>query len=544
MSDDNRTSIVSEAYESALESPRLSTDREASPLDDAASVHTATLGNPSGRALATDSNPDEKSGHVKNASEITETAVLTGEQSHSDDSPRESSYNDPKDPEVATQRVESQLAGMSVDGVPVDPENYQGPFKTYKRRWLGILSMALLNIANSWGWLTFAAISPYCAEFYNLSSESPINWLSIVILFAYLVSSPFVWTILIKKDTKWALIVCGTLSIIGNWIRYGGTRAHSFGAVMFGQIIIGFAQPFALNAPAFYTDIWFTSRSRISANAIASLANPLGGAIAELVGPAVVTKADELPTFVLITSIVSTVCALTALAVPQKPPTPACPSSMIPKHAPLESLKQLATKPQYWALWAMFAIYVGFFNAFSSFTAQIMMPYGYSSDEAGYAGAALILAGIVCCAIVSPIIDRLHHQLYVMYALIPAVSALYIGVIFMSKEDRDLAPPYVVCALLGALSFTLLPIFLEWCGEQFSSIDPAVTSSLMWMGGQLLGAIFIIIMNALKYNDDQGDPPGNMRRALIFEAVVACVGILPLWVVRKNTNNTRIEMDK
>lgn len=424
-----------------------------------------------------------------------------------------------------------------------DDEESGITYKTYKRRWLGILSMALLNIANSWGWLSFSAISNYTADYFNLNSESPVNWLSTVILFSFIVVSPIVWWVLIKRGTKTALIICGVLTIIGNWLRYAGTVKKLFGLVMFGQILIGFAQPFALSSPAYYTDIWFTSRSRVSANSIASLANPLGGAIAQLVGPAIVTKSSDMPVFMVITAGISTACAASALLVQSRPPLPPCPSSTIVKYPLLESIKSLFKNSRFIAAFIMFSIYVGFFNAFSTYINQIMEPYGYSSDEAGYAGAILIVAGIIFTAVTSPLIDRFHQHIWLIKIQVPIVAGLYIAAIFMSTKDKQLEGPFVVCAFLGMLSFSLLPVFLEWTQEQTSPVDPAISSTLLWVGGQLLGAIFIICMDALKYDSNQGDPPGNMRRALIFEAVIACVGILPIWFIWKNRENIRTTMD-
>lgn len=420
----------------------------------------------------------------------------------------------------------------------------EGQYKVYKRRWLGILSMALLNIANSWGWLSFSAISNYTADYFDLNSESPVNWLSTVILFSFIVVSPIVWWVLIKKGTRFGLIVCGILTIIGNWLRYAGTVKKLFGLVMFGQILIGFAQPFALASPAYYTDIWFTSRSRVSANAIASLANPLGGAIAQLVGPAIVTKTSEMPTFMVITAGVSTACAASALLVQSRPPLPPCPSSTITKYPLMQSIKALCVNLRFLAAFVMFSIYVGFFNAFSTYINQIMEPYGYSSDEAGYAGAILIVAGIVFTAVTSPLIDRFHQYLWVIKIQVPLVAGLYVAAIFMSTSDGQLEGPFIVCAFLGMLSFSLLPVFLEWTQEQTSPVDPAISSTLLWCGGQLFGAIFIIVMDALKYDSDQGSPPGNMRRSLIFEAVIACVGILPIWFVWNSKDNIRANMDR
>lgn len=73
---------------------------------------------------------------------------------------------------------------------------------------------------------------------------------------------------------------------------------------MFGQILTGLAQPFVLAAPTRYSDLWFTNRGRVAATAVMSLANPLGGALAQLIGPAWVSKASDIPNLVLYVSII------------------------------------------------------------------------------------------------------------------------------------------------------------------------------------------------------------------------------------------------
>lgn len=419
-----------------------------------------------------------------------------------------------------------------------------GTYHIYKRRWFGVLCITLVNICTSWGWLSFAAIADYSAEWFGFESTGPINWLSTVILFSYIAITPLVFWILSRNNIRVAMWICAALAIIGNWLRYAGTEKQLFGLCMFGQILIGFAQPFALSAPLHYTDLWFTSSSRVSANAIASLANPLGGAIAQLVGPGMVTKASDMPMFILVTAAVTTACSLIAIFIPAKPPLPPCPSATITKVSLVESARLLAKNYNFWGAFVLFGIYVGMFNAFSTFLYQIMGPYGYTSDDAGIAGALLIFVGIGYSAVTSPLTDRFHHYKILIAVQCPIMAGCYIAAIYMSTSSLQLVGPYVVCAILGAASFSLLPIFLEWCQEQTSPADPSLTSSLLWCGGQLFGAIFIIVMNALKYPDTVGNPPGNMHRALIFEAVFACVGLFGMIVIFTAKENARVTLDQ
>jgi hypothetical protein len=68
---------------------------------------------------------------------------------------------------------------------------------------------------------------------------------------------------------------------------------------MFGQILSGLAQPFVLSAPTRYSDLWFTGRGRVAATAVTTLANPFGGALAQLINPLWANDPTQIPNMVL-----------------------------------------------------------------------------------------------------------------------------------------------------------------------------------------------------------------------------------------------------
>ncbi|CAG7920992.1 unnamed protein product [Penicillium olsonii] len=392
-------------------------------------------------------------------------------------------------------------------------------YKVYKRRFWGLAQLVLLNIV----WLTFSSISTTAAEYFDVS-ESAINWMSTGYLFAFGVVSPLVIWILNKGGPKPAIVITASLLLVGNWLRYAGTRANGgiFGLAMFGQILIGFAQPFCLCAPTRYSELWFSDQGRTSATAVASLANPLGAALGQLVDAEWATKPSDIPNMVLYISIISSVAAIPSFFLPASPPTPASASSAEP-HTPLGvAVRQLITTWEFWQILIPFAVYVGFFNSVSSLLNQILSPYNFTETEAGIAGAILIVVGLVTAAIIAPITDRYKHYLGSIRVLVPIVAATYIGLIFSPSSAAGIAPSYVVMALLGASSFALLPVVLEYLAEITYPLSPEIGSTICWTGGQLLGACFILIQDALKAGDD-ARPPLNMRNALIFAAVVACV---------------------
>ena len=179
--------------------------------------------------------------------------------------------------------------------------------RVYKRRFFGLFQLVLLNIIVSWDWLSFSSVSTTAATYFR-TTESAINWLSTAFLFAFCFISPLVIWTLNKGGPKSAILAAAGLILLGNWIRYAGAKVCRFGVVMLGQVLIGLAQPFVLSAPTRYSDLWFSDRGRISATAVASLANPLGGALGQLISPFWATKPNEIPSMVLYVAIIVRIC--------------------------------------------------------------------------------------------------------------------------------------------------------------------------------------------------------------------------------------------
>lgn len=201
---------------------------------------------------------------------------------------------------------------------------------------------------------------------------------------------------------------------------------------------------------------------------------------------------------------------------------------------------------EFWLILIPFAVYVGFFNSVSSLIAQILTPFGFTQTDAGIAGAILIVVGLVTAAVMSPITDRWKHYLGSIRVLVPIVVASYIGLIFAPSSPAGIAPSYVVMALMGASSFALLPIVLEYLVEITYPFSPEIGSTICWTGGQLLGACFILIQDALKAGA-QADPPSNMRNALIFSAVVSFVAApfpLAIGLFGRTVKRRRLDVDR
>ena len=201
--------------------------------------------------------------------------------------------------------------------------------------------------------------------------------------------------------------------------------------------------------------------------------------------------------------------------------------------------------PAFWLIFVPFSTYVGFFNSISSLLTQILTPYGYSETESGIAGALLILVGLATAAVTSPIVDRSKKYLLFIKILVPIIALSYL-VFIWAPPSGSVVAPYLICAVLGAASFSLVPVALECLVEVSYPVGPEFSSTICWTGGQALGGLFIIVSDALQ-EDKDADPPYNLKRALIFQAVIA-LAVMPsamvLGVVGGKLVNRRLELDK
>lgn len=314
---------------------------------------------------------------------------------------------------------------------------------------------------------------------------------------------------------------------------------------MTGQILIGLAQPFVLAAPTHYSELWFSPTGRVSATAVASLANPFGGALGQLINPFLAPSPPAIPKMTLYVATISSIATIPSFFLPAKPPTPSSPSSTHPRPAIRKTLSLLSQNPNFYLLFFTFSIYVGLFNSLASLLTQILTPYGFSETESGIAGALLILVGLLAAAITSPLVDRSRKHLAIIKILVPVSAICFIAFIW-APPARTATAPYLILAVLGASSFSLMPVALEWMVEITFPAGPEAGSTVCWAGGNLLGVVFILVSDALKAGD-RGNPPWNMQRALVFQAVIAAVAVpaaLALGYVGGESHVGRDEVDR
>ncbi|CAO3624077.1 unnamed protein product [Cunninghamella echinulata] len=425
----------------------------------------------------------------------------------------------------------------------------EATYRTYPIRFYGLALICLLNIVSSINWLSVAPVPNYANTFFNNIGYTTINWFSNSFLLTYVVAGPISSVIFYRYSLKTGLIVGAALQIIGAWLRYFSSFVNGSGngrvaLALIGQVFCAFGQPFILNASTPYSSMWFSPKERSSASMAGGLANSVGMAVADLIIPAIVPDENSIPLNFLIIACITTGFGIPVLFIPKQPKT--APSFSAATHDErrqrqplLQTLCSLASNLNFLMIVVCFGVLCGLASTVTSMLPQIVEPYGVSYDDAGFLGAAFIVAGIVGAVATGLFIDRTKLHKWVLRLYVPIVGILYLVLFFMVKKDNYDAI-MAICAILGFFTLSLLPVALELSVESTYPVSETISSSTLWMCSQVLGLIFIAALNALR--EENGNPPGNLRRGLIL---VTCVS-MPLMILSTlyNSPNKRMDVEK
>ncbi|KAJ7163873.1 MFS general substrate transporter, partial [Mycena crocata] len=429
-------------------------------------------------------------------------------------------------------------------------------YRLYRQRFLGLAGFIVLNIVSGWPRPWFGSIAVQASNEMNYSLDR-INWLGNIMTCACMpivLSIPFVATRFGLRKSCFIAAVC---LVAASWIRYAGTirslsANQSYALVILGQLFSAVSQPVFLVLAPKYSETWFDLRGRTAATMLIAVANPVGGAIAQLVSSRFASVRQSVSAWEIF-PIVSTAVSPCVLLIGDAPPTPPTfsgstksPSLLVLINALLgrettpESHMEPRERIDFAALLILFGTLVATSNSFALLSGQIVVPQGYSDHDAGLMGATLLLCGIGAAAVSAPLFDRVFtsHLARTMKILVPIVAVGWFSLIWAVRPDNS-AALFVIMAIIGAASLTLLPVALELGCEVTRNAQGS--SALMWFIVNLFEIAFVQVEGALRAGVD-ARPPLNMHRALIFNGAFTLSMALSVFLIRGK--QVRKELDE
>ncbi|EPS96236.1 hypothetical protein FOMPIDRAFT_58415 [Fomitopsis schrenkii] len=413
----------------------------------------------------------------------------------------------------------------------------------YKRRWIGVVAIIILNIVAGMSLVWFGPIADDTVHKFQFTLDE-VNWLGNCINIVYLpapVIVPWLYGRLGLRKTCWLGAI---IFVASGWIRYAGTahgigRGGAYALIIIGQILSGVAQPiFQVLIPG-YSEKWFNLRQRTTATMLMSISNPIGVAIGQLISPLVGPPNQGLLVLAIIYSA-SAPCVLLVQDAPPTPPTRAAgqrnPSFMSLVRAmagrePRDRTTYMTTRQRidFAVMSLLFGVLVAAISAFSILSSQWLQPYGYSDTISGLMGATLLLVGIVTTAMTAPLFDRVftNHLAITIKVLCPFLGGAWLALIWAVRAG-DTGGLFAIMAIIGATSLTMLPVAIELAVELTRNADGS--SAILWASANLFSIIFVLAEGALR-SGHRAEPPHNMHGAIIFQGAFVFASVSMIFLV-------------
>ncbi|OCU00780.1 hypothetical protein XELAEV_18006559mg [Xenopus laevis] len=381
--------------------------------------------------------------------------------------------------------------GQLTDHVDIIVPNRDGcPLRTYKRRWLVLSAVCLLNCTNAMLWMSFAPVADMTASFFQCSLDV-VNYLSLVYL---IISIPVGFGASWMIDTlglKCAIVFGSWINMIGSIIRCAAVvfYLNPFGTytgiyyLFTGQSLCAIAQPLVLFAPAKLAAVWFPDHQRATAHMIASVSSLLGALLANVISPSIVTKEEYITHMLgIYAALAIAACILATAGIREKsPPTPPSPSAFSSASEPFISAYDKA----YIIQMLCFGAGVGIFSAILSFLEQILCFRGYSN--VCVCGALLIFFGFIGAFVCGLYVDRTKKfkEVVKICSALTALASIAFALVLNFRDQTILVAS--VCSLFGLFGLAISPVVMELAVECTYPVGEGSSTGLMFISGFHVG---------------------------------------------------------
>ncbi len=360
--------------------------------------------------------------------------------------------------------------------------------KVYGYRWVILFFFFLINALIQVQWITFAPITSEAMAFYGVSALQ-IDLLSLIFMIVYLfVSIPASYVI----DTWGIRVGIGIGAVLlGLFSLVKGLFGARYEMVVLAQVGLAVAQPFILNAVTKLGVRWFPLHERATQAGISVLAQFVG-IIAAMAATPLLLQRWGMENMLRAYGLVALAgAALFLLFNREHPPTPPCPPGHDERIPVLAGLKHILRQRDMRYLLIVFFIGLGIFNAITTWIEQILRPRGFSITQAGFAGAMLMIGGIIGASILPLLSDRLRkRKVFILITTLFALPGL-VGLTFATHYGSLLA----ACFTMGFFLLAGGPICYQYSAEVSYPAPEATSQGLLLFAGQVSGILFVFCMD-------------------------------------------------
>ncbi len=394
-------------------------------------------------------------------------------------------------------------------------------YKLYRYRWVILFAVVPIILCTEMFWLALAPISSLVQEHYHIGSMEVSLFTSSYMIMYILFTLPASWVI-DKFGYRPSLIIGALLTAVFGILRI--FVADNYTAVLVTQFIIAAGQPFLLNISTKIPANWFPVTERSVAAGILTMAQYLGFVVPMILSP-ILAKSYTLSTLYIVYGIIACVCTLVALILTkERPALPPGPDAEKEDLSPASMIRLFKNINFLYVLIIAF-ISMGIFNTLLTLIESIVTPRGLSINEAGMIGSVFVVAGILGAVILPIISDKFRRRKPLFVFGITLLAPLYFGMTYVT----DFLPLIILAGIAGFTIMGLAPILFQHGAEVAYPAQEGTSLGLILLMGQISGALFVFLFEAISQSTDSVALP-----MLIFVALTIIE--IPLTIKMKESS--------
>jgi predicted MFS family arabinose efflux permease len=351
--------------------------------------------------------------------------------------------------------------------------------------WRVIVAYSLVCAGTQVLWLTYAAITTETARHYGVSVAA-VGWLAEIFPLLY-VALAIPAGILLDRWFRPVLAAGGALVALGGLVRLGG---DTFAWAMAGQVAVAVAQPVVLSAVSKLAGEYLPVDQRADGIAVGSAGSFVGMVLALLLGPTLGGHGH-------LERLLAVEAVLVALPVVALALTLRRPGQESDEHAAIagNAARALWSLPSMRTLCGLVFVGFGIFVALATWLQTLLQPSGVSETAAGALLVGMVVAGVLGCAVLPPLVARRKAERGFMRSvvLVGCFGCVALG-----------AVPWIggraaVLVIMGVFLLPALPVILT-ATERLAGAAAGTAGAIVWMAGNLGGLVVALLVQILVHH--------------------------------------------
>lgn len=390
-------------------------------------------------------------------------------------------------------------------------------FVRSKYRWVVLGLVMIVNAAIQVLWISYASATSGAAAFFH-ATELQVGFFSMAFMIAFIpLSMPASWVI-DKKGVRFAVGLGSAMAGVFGVLR--GLAGADYTLALLATIGIACAQPLLLNSWTAMPAKWFAPGERGTAVGLTTLSNILGIAAGMALSPMLAAGMGFDGMQLAYGTAAAAGSVLFIAFMRERPAVHPGPEGEHERSLMLEGLKGALRNKSFLLVLGIDFIGMGVFNGVSTWIEGIVRPRGFSPDDAGLIGAAMLVGGVIGAVVIPALSDRAgRRKPYLAAALALTVPGLA-GLAFMPSFGLLLGS----AALMGFFLVSCIPLAMQFAAETTRPAPEGTSAGLVTLVSQT-SVVCVYLMEALRAPD--GSYTGPLL-ALVGLLVVAALGALAL----------------